>query len=418
MQWLPFGTKSTQFLQRSCYDDAWITILEGSVRSSKTVTMIPKWLSYCLEGPQGLLAITGVSKDTIYDNVLRDLFETVGKQGYSYNRQSGDLTLLGRPIKVIGAKDEGSEKYLRGKTLAGAYVDEGSLMPESFFKQLLNRLSVANAKCYITTNPDSPYHYLHKDYIQSETMRNNGMVDVIHYELDDNPNLDEGYKNNIRNAYAGLFYKRFILGLWVAAEGVIYDSFDPIENSYEKLPFHLDDNTVRKDRFIAIDYGTTNPCVFLDIIDTPTNIYVHDEYYWDSKERQRQKTDAEYADDLERFCKDKRINRVILDPSAASFRAELKKRGFNIKDANNEVLDGIRMTSALFGRRIIKVHARCKNLLRELVSYAWDEKAKLRGEEKPLKTNDHACDALRYYAYSIWNQSRLLMLERYFGKIA
>ena len=167
MEFRDWGVKALDFIEKPIEEDAFINILEGSVRSGKTVAMIPKWLNYIMTGPPGLLLMTGVSKDTIYDNVLNDLFDTIGEENYHYNRQSGSLDVFWRDadgehmrrIKVVGAKDEGSEKFIRGKTLAGAYCGELTLMPERFFKQLLNRLSVPGAKLYSTTNPDSPMHY-------------------------------------------------------------------------------------------------------------------------------------------------------------------------------------------------------------------------------------------------------------------
>lgn len=231
MEYGQWGEKALDFIETPYYEDAFINILEGSVRSGKTVAMIPKWLTYIITAPPGLLLMVGVSKDTVYDNVLSDLFDTLGENNYRYNRQSGDLLIYWsardgrhtRRVKVVGAKDEGSEKYIRGKTLAGAYCDELTLMPERFFKQLLNRLSVRGAKLYATTNPDSPAHYLYKEYITNETKLRNGLVKVIHFELDDNPNLGDEYKTNIRNSYSGVWFKRMILGIWVLAEGVIYD---------------------------------------------------------------------------------------------------------------------------------------------------------------------------------------------------
>jgi len=196
----PFGKKALQFILTPVGQDSRITILEGSVRSGKTVAMIPKLINMCGDAPQGLGVITGVSKDTIYDNILRDLFDVVGTRNYHYNRQSGELDLFGDEYKVIGAKDEGSEKYIRGKTIARAYCDELSLMPERFFKQLLNRMSVPGARLYATTNPDSPYHYLYTEYINDPEKLASKMVKVIHFELDDNPALDEEYKHFIRNA--------------------------------------------------------------------------------------------------------------------------------------------------------------------------------------------------------------------------
>ena len=215
IDWKPWGEKSYRFIMNPIEKDARITILEGSVRSSKTVTMVPKWLEYIRRGPPGLLLMTGVSKETVYDNVLLDLFDTIGRRNYRYNHQTGELLVFWqngngsgsgfRRIKVIGARDEGSEKYLRGKTLAGAYCDELTLMPRSFFEQLLARLSVEGAKLYGTTNPDSPYHYLYTEYIDDDEKKDSGMVCDLHFTLDDNPNVPESYKEFLKKAYTGLF---------------------------------------------------------------------------------------------------------------------------------------------------------------------------------------------------------------------
>lgn len=404
-----WGQKALDFIYNPIANDAFINILEGSVRSGKTVAMIPKWIEYIMTGPPGLLLMTGVSKDTIYDNVLNDLFDTIGEENYTYNRQSGDLVILWlennvkkqRRIKVVGAKDEGSEKYIRGKTLAGAYCDELSLMPEKFFKQLLNRLSIKGAKLYGTTNPDTPYHYLYVEYITDEAKLKKNMVKVYHFELDDNPNLPEEYKENIRSAYKGMWFKRMILGLWVLAEGIIYDMFD------DDLLFDDSDNlfTEKKKsksrRYIGVDYGTTNPMVFLDIYDDGDTIFVCNEYYYDSKKEQRQKSDKDYARDFDTFVGDEFPDFGIVDPSAASFKIVLRGHGYRIKDADNNVNDGIRNVAMLMSLKKIRIHKKCKNLIREIHSYVWDEKAAKRGEEKPLKENDHACDALRYFIKTI-----------------
>lgn len=409
-----WGEKALNFIFNPLKDDAFINILEGSVRSGKTVAMIPKWLNYIMTGPAGMLLMTGVSKDTIYDNVLNDLFDTIGESNYSYNRQSGDLIVFWfdkgmkkqRRIKVLGAKDEGSEKYLRGKTLAGAYCDELSLMPEKFFKQLLNRLSVQGAKLYGTTNPDSPYHYLYAEYITDEAKLKKGMVRDYHFELDDNPNLPEEYKENIRNAYKGMWFKRMILGLWVLAEGVIYDMFS------DDLLFDDSDKVFTKNkksacrRYIGIDYGTTNPMVFLDIYDDGDTVFILNEYYYDSKKHQRQKTDEEYAKDFDTFIGEEFPDFVLIDPSAASFKIVLRGRGYRVKDADNNVNDGIRKVAMLMSRKKLRVHKRCQNIIREFHSYVWDEKAAKRGEEKPVKENDHGCDALRYMVNTILQKWR------------
>jgi PBSX family phage terminase large subunit len=402
-----FGEKILRFILTPIEQDSRINILEGSVRSGKTVGMIPKWINYIKNGPKGLLVITGISKDTIYDNVLLDLFDTVGSSNYNYNLKTGIITMFGRRIKVIGAKDEGSEKYLRGKTLAGAYCDELALMPEKFFKQLLNRLSVKGAKLYGTTNPDHPYHYIYKEYIKDEKKLKSGMVKVYHFELDDNPNLDDEYKTFIRGAYTGFWYLRMIEGKWVVAQGAIYDMWD------DKLNTFIDEDLIPgfkslAQRYISIDVGTQNATVFLDCWDDGNTVWILNEYYHSGKETGSQKENTEYADDLEKFIGDQYPLFIIIDPSAASFKLTLRRRGFRLKDADNEVLEGIRMTSTMIAKRNIRVHRdKCPNFLQEVSGYTWDEKAGLRGVEQPVKHADHCMDAARYFVKTIIKPRRI-----------
>ncbi|MBX4266555.1 PBSX family phage terminase large subunit [Clostridium estertheticum] len=399
IEYQPFGQKSLDFINNPIEKDARINILEGSVRSSKTVTMIPKWLDYIVNGPKGLLIMTGVSKDTIYDNVLNDLFDTVGVNNYTYNRQTGDLNIYGRKIKVVGAKDEGSEKYIRGKTLAGAYCDEVSLMPEKFFKQLLNRMSVKGAKLYATTNPDTPFHYLYTEYITDPKKLLSGMVKVLHFMLDDNPNLDDEYKEFIRGAYKGLWYDRMILGLWKIAEGAIYDMFT---EANEYLDGDGPNYELAYRRYYCMDYGTINPCVFLEVIEQEHKYYIESEYYYNSKKEGIQKDDSEYADDLLKFIDGKRYTTIIIDPSAASFKIAARRKGIRLKDANNDVLDGIRLVASLLSLKLLKVNKnKCPNFVSERSAYIWDEKAAKIGEEKPIKAHDHAMDAIRYFCKTI-----------------
>lgn len=399
-----FGEKALRFIINPIEKDARINILEGSVRSGKTVAMIPKWINYIKNGPKGLLIITGVSKETIYDNVLQDLFDTVGEGNYKYNIQTGLIKMFGRKIKVIGAKDEGSEKYIRGKTIAGAYCDELSLMPERFFKQLLNRMSVKGAKLYGTTNPDSPFHYLYTEYITDPKKLLSGMVKVIHFMLEDNPSLDNEYKDFIKDAYKGLWYDRMILGLWKIAEGAIYDMFDS-NNEYteeSKKKGNVPNYDLFYRRYYCMDYGTTNPCVFLEVIEQDGKYYIENEYYYDSKKKNRQKDDSEYADDLIKFIDGKRYTVVIIDPSATSFKVTARKRGIKVKDADNDVLDGIRLVSSLFALNLLKVNVdKCPNFIKERSAYIWDEKAAKLGVEKPVKDMDHSMDSIRYFCKTI-----------------
>jgi PBSX family phage terminase large subunit len=406
---VPFGKKAKQFICRPPAKDAFINILQGSVRSGKTWAMIPKLLALCKYKVAGQRVIVGVSKQTIYNNILSDLFDFIGERNYTFNRQTGELVLFGVKWLVIGAKDEGSEKYIRGLTVGIAYVDEATLTPESAFKMLVSRLSPEGARLYCTTNPDTPFHYLKVDYIDNEAMRSAGDVWCEHFTLHDNLSLSPATRARYERMYTGVFFKRFILGLWVIAEGVIYRDSLSDDNYYDDAsrPVGLLGQGGSVGRYIPIDYGTANQTVFLDVIDDGKTYWVEDEYVWDSRKESLQKTDKQYADDLAQWIANKRGAQIIVDPSAASFKVELTQRGIWHMDAVNDVLDGIRTVSSLLAQRKIRIHKRCKNLDQQLQTYAWDEKAAKLGEEKPIKKNDHGPDGLRYFAQTAVPQWRL-----------
>lgn len=209
----------------------------------------------------------------------------------------------------------------------------------------------------------------------------------------------EATRRRYENTYSGVFYKRYVLGQWVAADGVVYSMFCEAENVYrrDQRPSGMAWTSTRA---IAVDYGTANPTRFLEVYDDEEIIRVDREYSWDSRKEYRQKTDQEYADDLlsfmgERWCS------VIVDPSAASFIAELRRRGAYVIPADNDVPNGIRKTASLIARRSIRICEDCPCLIGEMGTYVWDEKASRRGEEKPVKQNDHSADALRYYVNSL-----------------
>src|SRR5207253_6627632 len=323
-----FGPRAERFAMRPPEQDWPINILEGAVRSGKTWCLHPKALYCCGYNVAGRKVITGVSKQSVHNNVLTDLFDIVGPRNYSYNRNTGQLRLCDAEWLVIGAKDEGSEKYIRGLTVGVALCDEVSLMPHSFFQMLLSRMSPEGARLYATTNPDSPYHWLKADYLDNPELKSRKTLWSEHFTMADNPNLTAEFVQSQKRLYTGFFYKRFIEGLWVVAEGAIYrDSWS------EDLLYDLKDEPPglrtpggHQQRIIPVDYGTTNPMVFLDICDDGKQFWVVREYYWDSAAQMRQKTDAEYADDLAEFIGPQKNAKVIIDPSAASFKTEMLKR--------------------------------------------------------------------------------------------
>jgi len=249
------------------------------------------------------------------------------------------------------------------------------------------------ARIFATTNPDSPYHWLKRDFLTDNP-------DVLSWKfiLDDNPALTEFEKDYLIRQYRGLWFQRFIQGNWVQAEGAIYDYFDDRIHVIDFAPIYS------SSYLVGVDYGTTNPCAFVMIgvdFSRNPNLWVEREYYFDSKVHQRQKTDAEYADDFIRFIDHTSIASIYIDPSAISFRLELKKRGVtNLFEARNEVLDGIREVSKMLNNGTLKICRSCKHLISEFQSYVWDPKSLKTGEDKPMKQNDHALDALRYAIYT------------------
>lgn len=375
-----------------------LNILDGSVRSGKTVASLVAWIKFVAEAPPGELLMVGKTERTLKRNILDPLEQMVGSKNFRLNRGEGEATLFGRRIYLAGANDERAEGKIRGMTLVGAYGDEITLWPESFFTMLLSRLSVPGAKFIGTTNPDSPYHWLKTNYLDRAEELN---LKRWHFTLEDNPNLDPAYIEALKKEYTGLWYKRFILGLWVMAQGVIYDMFDETKH---KIP------TVEREYseyHIAVDYGTQNPTTFGLWGKCAKGEYAGKwikikEYYYSGRDENKQKTDEEYYQDLEKFAGNLEIKYVIVDPSAASFIALIRRKGkFKVKPAKNDVIEGIRNMATALSSGLILYNDCCTNTFREFYSYVWDEKAAERGEDKPLKQNDHCMDSDRYFVNTI-----------------
>ncbi len=374
--------------------DARINIFEGPVRAGKSFIALLRWLEFCRSGPPGPLIICGKTDKTIKRNIIMPLQDLVG-DAVKYSSGKGEVRLYNRLMYVVGANDDRSEAKIRGSEFAGALLDEFTVLPENFCKMLLSRLSVPGAQLFASTNPDSPFHWVKTDFIDREKELN---CKVFSFCIDDNPSLGEDYKNDLKREYQGLWYKRYIEGLWVMAEGAVYDFFD------EKI--HIIDypKDPATEYIIGIDYGTTNPCVFVLIGHNPNSyprIWCEQEYYYDSRKTLKQKSDYEYAQDFIKFVDHRAIRAIYIDPSAASFRQELRRCGVaNIFDAVNDVVPGIRYQGTLLSSGAYKICADCKETIKEYSTYVWDSKAAERGEDKPLKQNDHAKDAERYALFT------------------
>ena len=384
---------SDKQIKAYCESNARINIYQGSVRSGKSFIALLRFLRELRKGPEGEYVIVGKSERTVLHNVIEPL-QRITRGTIKYNRGLGEFTLFDKKVYVVGANDERAEGKIRGSTFSGALVDEITIIPESFFRMLLSRLSVANAKLFGTTNPDSPYHWLKVDFIDRSDELN---LKTFDFTLEDNPSLTKEYVDSLKKEYRGLWYKRFIEGSWVLAEGSIFDFFD------QKIHVVRTPPSYAKYYLLGVDYGTTNPfaaCLIGFNDDVKPSLWVEKEYYWDSKKTGSQKTDLEYAMDLQRTFGGYPIKLVYLDPAAASFEVELKRAKMPVRQAKNEVLDGIRTVSNYFIGGDLVVSRTCTNLIKEIESYVWDDKSVRLGEDKPIKQRDHAIDAMRYAIYS------------------
>lgn len=371
-----------------------INIFEGPVRAGKSFVAILRWIEFCRSGPEGPLIICGRTEKTIRRNIINPLQDLVGT-AVRYWIGKGELHMFNRIMYVIGADNERAVAKIQGSEFAGALIDELTLIPESFFKMLLSRLSIPGAQLFGSTNPDSPYHWLKREFIDRKHEID---CSVFSYCIDDNPSLAEEYKRHLRAEYQGLWHKRYIDGLWVIAEGAVYDFFDEKQHVIEHPPGPATRYVV------GCDYGTQNPCAFVLIgvnHGLYPNIWCEKEYYYDARKTMRQKSDYEYSIDFIKWLEGISPEAIYIDPSATSFIAELRRQGVkNIKEAANDVLPGIRFQGQLLSNGTYKICSQCTETIKEYANYVWDEKAALTGDEKPVKKFDHLCDAQRYVLFT------------------
>ncbi|GIN37809.1 PBSX family phage terminase large subunit [Heyndrickxia oleronia] len=400
----PFSLKQKQVLtwwrKGSPVKDKDGIICDGSVRAGKTVVMS---LSYVMWGMDTFnevnLGMAGKTIGSFRRNVITPLKRMLKARGYKVKDHRADnfltISYKGKTnyFYVFGGKDEASQDLIQGITLAGMFFDEVALMPQSFVNQATARCSVDGAKFWFNCNPAGPYHWFKVEYL--DQLKEKNMLH-IHFTMDDNLSLTEKTKERYKRMYKGIFYQRFILGLWVLAEGIIYDMFDKdkhvvktIERKYTK-------------HYVSIDYGTKNPTTFGLWGFCDGIWYKVKEYHYDGRQKSKQKSDPEYLEDLQIFVEGiSYLKGIIVDPSAASFITLLKQNRFKVIHADNDVIDGIRNVANALNNEMIKYNDCCKETFREYSSYIWDEKASDRGEDKPIKQNDHQMDGDRYFVRTI-----------------
>jgi PBSX family phage terminase large subunit len=406
---LPMSPKQIISIARST---ARVNIWHGSIRSGKTIASLVAWLIFIATAPRsGALVMVGRTRDTVHRNLFvplmdPEIFGEISKYCH-YTPGAPTGTILGRTIHVFGASDAKSEPTIRGMTVAGAYCDEVTVLIRALFMQLLGRMSIKGAKLFGTTNPDNPNHWLKIEFL--DRAQDIGWK-VWHFVIDDNKSLDPEYVAAIKSEYHGLWYKRFIMGLWVAAEGAIYPEFDP--DIHVKPWASMPD--MQRVLGIGMDDGTTNAAVCLMLgLGVDNRLWLMDEWRHDPAIALDRLTDAKKSEQIRKWLATQHHPRQDLpyewfavDPAAASIRVQLHEDHVRaVTAANNNVKYGIGLMSSLIGCHKLMVTDRCKGFITEAPGYSWDPKATQNGIDAPIKEADHSMDTARYIVASthpIW----------------
>ena len=396
-----FSLKAQSFLYES---DAFINIAHGSVRSGKTIVATFRFLLFVLESPYYEFMISGKTRDTIERNVIRDLIRMIdGRIPYKYRKFDNYIEIAGNKIWLIGFSDEGATEKVRGMTVGGWYADELTSASKSTVEMAITRCSVDGAKMFWTMNPESPYHFIYTDYITNQELLDSGTVKRWHFTLEDNLHLSKRYIEELKrvNRKSQVNYKRNILGQWVIAEGVIYDSFD------ERIHVFHDDLTETFDEInICCDYGVSTVTTFgvMGIVkDTKqgNRYYLQEETYYDATVKGVAQSDSDRVNDILRLQNKYGLDRkstLFLPHDAASLKAQCRKDKrirMKVRTYAPDTYKDINRIQDLFNTERFFIHESCKNSITQAQTYCWDTKAQQRGEDKPLKVDDHCPDMWR-----------------------
>ncbi len=375
-------------------------ICDGAVRSGKTIIMIISFVHWAMRFFENAsFAVCGKTISSAERNIIDKVFSLSDITSFfdaEYNASKHKLTIRNGEKEnyfyVFGGKDKSSYSLIQGLTLSGVFFDEVALQNENFVYQSIARtLSQKNSKLWFNCNPEHPEHWFYKDWILDSKGENKRKSFHLHFLMNDNPILSEEEIEKAHSLYSGVFKQRYILGKWVAAQGLIYPMFS--KNMITKRTDYFGDY------YISIDYGTINPfSAGLWVVTDKCAVRLK-EFYFDSKKAHRQMTDEEYYNELLRFSEGYSVKSIIVDPSAASFIQTIRRnKKFSVRKANNNVLDGIRLTGNLLKQGKILINENCKDIIREFSLYCWDEESK---NDAVKKEYDHAMDDLRYFCTTV-----------------
>lgn len=401
----PFSHKQKVVLEwwmpGSPYADKDGIVCDGSIRSGKTTVMSLSFIMWAMETFDGLnFAVCGKTIQSLRRNVIGQLKMMLLSRGYRVEEHRSENYMVIRmgakenTFYLFGGKDEGSQDLIQGITLAGVFFDEVALMPESFVNQATGRCSVDGSKYWFNCNPESPSHYIKTEWIDKITEKN--MIRV-HFTMRDNPSLSAKVIERYERMYKGVFYDRFIRGLWVIAEGLVYGMFDK-----EKNIFHGEYTySPQSSYYLSIDYGTMNPfAVGLMELQNSGRVRMLREGHYSGREKGVTIDNEAYYKMIQEVAGDFPITSIVIDPSAAAMKATIRKYGeYTCTDGNNDVLNGIQEVTKYLNLGMLQIHESCTETQKEFGAYAWDEKAV--GEDRVIKEYDHHMDLIRYFIYTV-----------------
>lgn len=401
MRFEKFSPKQVNVLSWWCegspYRDMNSIICDGAVRSGKTVCMSISyvlWAFYRFNGAS--FAICSKTIRSVKRNVVTPLLAVMRELGFEtrekYSENYVDIFTKNRINRfyLFGGKDESSAALIQGMTLSGIFLDEVALMPRSFVEQALARCSVEGSKFWFNCNPEYPQHWFRQEWILK---RREKKALYIHFKMEDNPSLSGEILERYKSLYSGPFYQRFVEGKWVAAAGAVYP-FMSADSSFCDVPGEAAERYV-----ISCDYGTVNPSSF-GLWGLVGDVWYRlEEYYYDSRAKGFQRTDEEHYKGLCELAGERDIEKVIVDPSAASFIQTIRRHGrFVVQQADNRVVDGIRSVSTALRNGSVKICNTCRDAMREFGMYRWDDSGV---KDCPIKENDHAMDDIRYFVTAV-----------------
>ena len=400
MSYTSFSAKQrtvlTWWMPGNPYADKEAIVCDGAVRSGKTLAMglsFFLWAMTCFDGKR--FGVCGKTISSLRRNVLSEILPRIKALGGSWKEKRTEnvvtVTFKGHrnQFYIFGGRDESSASLIQGITFAGILMDEVALMPRSFVDQACARCSVEGSRLWFNCNPAGPSHWFYKTWIQEARQRN---CLRLHFTMDDNPSLTEQIRQRYQRLYTGVFYRRFILGQWAQAEGRVYDFFGP--DMVKPVPLGEYEKW-----YVSCDYGTVNP-TSMGLWGLMNGVWYRvREFYFNSREAMRQMTDEEYAKSLSDLVGHRKLTAVIADPSAASFIETLRRKGYRVIKADNDVLSGIRLTSDCLKDGRIVICEGCKDCLREMDEYVWDLGSE--SKDRVKKENDHAMDDMRYFVATV-----------------